>query len=136
MSAETVEEGEIIIPLEKFNNCRISTILEDMAWFFDHAVNPKCIFERTSMSRNEGGESIEQAVANLQRDVMAMRQILTLLLAHHAIHSPMPNTLAGLKSLLDEVYSGGAVEEQVRDKIDEIIGAANTLLSSVKGSSR
>ncbi len=88
------------------------------------------------MSANENRDNNEEAVANLQRDIMAMRQILTLLLAHHAIHSPIPNTLAGLKSLLDEVYSGGAVEEQVRDKIDEIIGDANTLLNSVKGSSR
>jgi hypothetical protein len=38
------------------------------------------------MSANEGRDSIEQAVANLQREVLAMRQILTLLLAHHAMH--------------------------------------------------
>ncbi len=86
------------------------------------------------MSANENRDNNEQAVANLQREVMAMRQILTLLLAHHAIHSPIPNSLGSLKSLLDEVYSGGAVEEQVRDKIDEIIGDANTLLKSAKGS--
>lgn len=88
------------------------------------------------MSANKGGESIELAIANLQREVMAMRQILTLLLAHQAVHSPMPNSLDDLKSLLDEVYSGGAVEEQVRAKIDEIIEDAHTLLKSAKGGLR
>jgi hypothetical protein len=87
------------------------------------------------MSANESGDSIEQAVANLQREVLAMRQILTLLLAHHAMHSAMPNGLGGLKDLLDEVYSDDAVEEEVRDKLDEIIGDANTLVNSVKGGS-
>jgi hypothetical protein len=38
------------------------------------------------MSENESGDNVEQAFANLQREVMAMRQILTLLLAHHARH--------------------------------------------------
>ncbi len=88
------------------------------------------------MSANKGGESIDLAIANLQGEVMAMRQILTLLLAHHAIHSPMPKSLDNLKGLLDEVYSRGAVEEQIRDKIDEIIGDANKLLKSVKDNSR
>ena len=88
------------------------------------------------MSGNEGRDSIEQAVANLQREVLAMRQILTLLLAHHAMHSAVPNALGGLKDLLDEVYSGDVVEEEVRDKLDGIIGDANTLVNSVKGGSR
>ena len=88
------------------------------------------------MSGNEGRDSIEQAVANLQREVLAMRQILTLLLAHHAMHSTVPNALGGLKDLLDEVYSGDVVEEEVRDKLDGIIGDANTLVNSVKGGSR
>ena len=87
------------------------------------------------MSGNEGRDSIEQAVANLQREVLAMRQILTLLLAHHAMHSAMPNVLGDLKDLLDGVYSGDAVEEEVRDKLNEIIGDANTLVNSVKGGS-
>ena len=87
------------------------------------------------MSANEVGDSTERAVANLQREVIAMRQILTLLLAHHARHSAKPNALDDLKGLLDEVYSGDAVEEDVRDKIDEIIGDANTLVNSVKGGS-
>ena len=87
------------------------------------------------MSANEVGDSTERAVANLQREVIAMRQILTLLLAHYARHSAMPNALDDLKGLLDEVYSGDAVEEDVRDKIDEIIGDANTLVNSVKGGS-
>jgi hypothetical protein len=87
------------------------------------------------MSANERGDNIEQAVANLQREVLAMRQILTLLLAHHAIHSAMPNALSGLKDLLDEVYSGDAVEEDVRDRLGEIIGDANTLANSIKGAS-
>ena len=87
------------------------------------------------MNANEGGDSTERAVANLQREVIAMRQILTLLLAHYARHSAMPNALDDLKGLLDEVYSGDAVEEEVRDKIDEIIGDANTLVNSVKGGS-
>ena len=87
------------------------------------------------MSANEGGDSTERAVANLQMEVIAMRQILTLLLAHHARHSAMPNALDDLKGLLDEVYSGDAVEEEVRDKIDEIIGDANTLVNSIKGGS-
>ena len=47
----------------------------------------------------------------------------------------MPNALDDLKGLLDEVYSGDAVEEEVRDKIDEIIGDANTLVNSIKGGS-
>ena len=55
------------------------------------------------MSGNEGRDSIEQAVANLQREVLAMRQILTLLLAHHTMRSAVPNALGGLKDLLDEV---------------------------------
>jgi hypothetical protein len=84
------------------------------------------------MSDNESGGKIEQAVASLQREVMAMRQILTLLLAHHALHSAMPNALGSLKTLLDEVYSGDAVEEEIRDDIDRIIGDANTLVKSVK----
>ena len=88
------------------------------------------------MSANEGRDGIEQAVANLQREVLAMRQILTLLLAHHAMHSTVPNALGGLKDLLDEVYSGDVVEEEVRDKLDGIIGDANTLVNSVKGGSR
>jgi len=88
------------------------------------------------MSANEGRDSIEQAVANLQREVLAMRQILTLLLAHHAMHSAVPNALGGLKDLLDEVYSGDVVEEEVRDKLDGIIGDANTLVNSVQGGSR
>ena len=88
------------------------------------------------MSGNEGRDSIEQAVANLQREVLAMRQILTLLLAHHAMHSAVPNALGGLKDLLDEVYSGDVVEEEVRDKLDGIIGDANTLVNSVQGGSR
>jgi hypothetical protein len=79
------------------------------------------------MSANENGDNIEQAVANLQRESMAMRQILMLLLAHHGLHSATPNTLSSLKELLHEVYSGDAVEEGVRDKIDEIIGDANAL---------
>ncbi len=85
------------------------------------------------MTANESGENIEQAIANLQREVLAMRQILTLLLAHHAIHSAKPNALSGLKDLLDEVYSGDAVEEDVRGRLDEIIGDANTLVNSIKG---
>jgi hypothetical protein len=88
------------------------------------------------MSANEGRDGIEQAVANLQREVLAMRQILTLLLAHHAMHSTVPNALGGLKDLLDEVYSGDVVEEEVRDKLDGIIGDANTLVNSVQGGSR
>ena len=88
------------------------------------------------MSGNEGRDSIEQAVANLQREVLAMRQILTLLLAHHAMHSTVPNALGGLKDLLDEVYSGDVVEEEVREKLDGIIGDADTLVNSVKGGSR
>jgi hypothetical protein len=84
------------------------------------------------MSDNESGGKIEQAVASLQREVMAMRQILTLLLAHHAQHSAVPNALGSLKDLLDEVYSGDAVEEEIRDDIDRIIGDANTLVKSVK----
>jgi hypothetical protein len=87
------------------------------------------------MSANESGDSTERAVANLQREVIAMRQILTLLLAHRARHSAMPNALDDLKGLLDEVYSGDAVEEEVRDKIDQIIGDANTLVNSIKGGS-
>ena len=47
------------------------------------------------MSENESKDHIEQAVANLQREVTAMRQILTLLLAHHALHSAVPNALVG-----------------------------------------
>ncbi len=85
------------------------------------------------MSERQSGENIEQAVANLQREVMAMRQILTLLLAQHALHSAVPNALGSLKGLLDEVYSGDAVEEEIRDDIDRIIKDANTLVKSVKG---
>jgi hypothetical protein len=87
------------------------------------------------MSASEGGDSTAQAVANLQREVLAVRQILILLLAHHAMHSAMPNVLGDLKDLLDGVYSGDAVEEEVRDKLNEIIGDANTLVNSVKGGS-
>jgi hypothetical protein len=87
------------------------------------------------MSANESRDRVDQAVANLQREVIAIRQILTLLLAHLARHSAMPNALSGLKDLSDEVYSGDAVEEEVRDKVDEIIGDASTLVNSVKGNS-
>jgi hypothetical protein len=86
------------------------------------------------MSEDEK-EKVEQAVASLQREAMAMRQILTLLLAHHALHSTTPDVLGDLKDLLDEVYSGDTVEEEVRGKIDGIIGDANTLVDSVKDSS-
>ncbi len=85
------------------------------------------------MSERQSGENIVQAIVNLQREVMAMRQILTLLLAHHALHSAVPNVLGSLKGLLDEVYSGDAVEEEIRDDIDRIIKDANTLVKSVKG---
>ena len=88
------------------------------------------------MSANESENSMEEAVANLQLEVIAIRQILTLLLAYNARHSATPNVLGDLKDLLDEVYSGDAVEERVRGKIDEIIGEANTLVISVKGDSR
>jgi hypothetical protein len=87
------------------------------------------------MSANESENSIEEAVANLQWEVIAIRQILTLLLAHHARHSGTPNALGDLKDLLDEVYSGDAVEKEVRNKIDEIIGDADTLVTSMKGGS-
>lgn len=60
------------------------------------------------MSENESGDNVEQAIANLQREVMAMRQILMLLLAHHARHSAEANALGSLKDLLDEVYSSDA----------------------------
>jgi hypothetical protein len=88
------------------------------------------------MSANESENSMEEAAANLQLEVIAIRQILTLLLAYNARHSATPNVLGDLKDLLDEVYSGDAVEERVRGKIDEIIGEANTLVISVKGDSR
>jgi hypothetical protein len=87
------------------------------------------------MSERQSGENIEQAVANLQREVVAMRQIPTLLLALHALHSAVPNALGSLKGLLDEVHSGDAVEEEIRDNIDGIIKDANTLVKSVKGDS-
>ncbi len=38
----------VITPGES-NNCRISTIVEDMAWLFDNAVNPKHISKLTRM---------------------------------------------------------------------------------------
>jgi len=50
------------------------------------------------MSANENGDNIEQAVANLQRESMAMRQILMLLLAHHGLHSATPNTLSSQRN--------------------------------------
>ena len=87
------------------------------------------------MSENERKDHIEQAVANLQREVMAMRQILMLLLAHHARHSAEANPLGSLKDLLDEVYSSDAVEEEIRGEIDRIIEDANTLVKTVKGGS-
>ena len=87
------------------------------------------------MSENESGDNVEQAIANLQREVMAMRQILMLLLAHHARHSAEANALRSLKDLLDEVYSSDAVEEEIRGEIDRIIEDANTLVKSVKGGS-
>jgi hypothetical protein len=87
------------------------------------------------MSENESKDHIEQAVANLQREVMAMRQILMLLLAHHARHSAEANALGSLKDLLDEVYSSDAVEEEIRGEIDRIIEDANTLVKTVKGGS-
>jgi hypothetical protein len=88
------------------------------------------------MSENESKDHIEQAVANLQREVMAIRQILTLLLAHHARHSAEANALGSLKDLLDEVYStSDAVEEEIRGEIDRIIEDANTLVKTVKGGS-
>ena len=87
------------------------------------------------MSENESKDHIEQAVANLQREVMAMRQILMLLLAHHARHSSEANALGSLKDLLDEVYSSDAVEEEIRGEIDQIIEDANTLVKTVKGGS-
>jgi hypothetical protein len=63
---------------------------------------------------------------------MAMRQVLTLLLAHHPLHSAVPNALGSLKDLPDEVYSGDAVEEEIRDDMDGIIKDANTLVKSVE----
>jgi hypothetical protein len=84
------------------------------------------------MSEDESAGNIDQAVANLQRQVMAMRQILTLLLAHHAMHSAVPTTLSSLKDLLDQVYAGDALEAEIREQIDGIIGDANTLISSAK----
>jgi len=87
------------------------------------------------MSENESKDHIEQAVANLQREVMAMRQILMLLLAQHARHSAEANALGSLKDLLDEVYSSDAVEEEIRGEIDRIIEDANTLVKTVKGGS-
>ena len=76
-----------------------------------------------------------QIFANLQREVMAMRQILMLLLAHHARYSAEANALGSLKDLLDEVYSSDAVEEEIRGEIDRIIEDANTLIKTVKGGS-
>ena len=96
---------------------------------------PRQSFDGICMSENESGDNVEQAVANLQREVMAMRQILTLLLAHHALYSAAPNALGSLKDLLDEVYSGysgDAVEQEIRDEIDRIIGDASTLANSAK----
>ena len=66
---------------------------------------------------------------------MAMRQILMLLLAHHARHSAEANALGSLKDLLDEVYSSDAMEEEIRGEIDRIIEDANTLVKTVKGGS-
>ena len=63
-----------------------------------------------------------------------MRQVLTLLLAHHPLHSAVPNALGSLKDLLDEVYSGDAVEEEIRDDMDGIIKDAN-MLRSLSGAS-
>lgn len=81
------------------------------------------------MSENESKDHIEQAVANLQREVMAMRQILMLLLAHHARHSAEANALGSLKDLLDEVYSSDAMEEEIRGEIDRSL---KTLIHSSK----
>ena len=48
-------------------------------------------------------------------------------------YGQVPNALGSLKDLLDEVYSGDAVEEEIRDDMDGIIKDANTLVNSVKG---
>jgi hypothetical protein len=50
-----------------------------------------------------GGEemdALEEAVVDLQEEVMALRQVVTLLLAQHAANSP--NALPGLRALLNE----------------------------------
>lgn len=49
----------------------------------DAGLRPSHLLWNIYMSEDEVRDDIEQAVTNLQRELMAMRQILTLLLAHH-----------------------------------------------------
>jgi hypothetical protein len=79
---------------------------------------------------------LEETVASLQEEVMALRQIVTLLLAQYAANSP--TALSGLRSLLDETvkYDAETEMEGVREEMNRIINHAQVYVEAIGASRR
>jgi hypothetical protein len=89
---------------------------------------------RVGILGGEEMDALEEAVVDLQEEVMALRQVVTLLLAQHAANSP--NALPGLRALLNESIQcdDETQMEGVKEQINRIIDHAQNFVDAVKGS--